>query len=54
MAIPGLSIAAVALMLLSSGLQILRFGVFLIDFVCGGFLPLAIAINVARDRSRQR
>jgi len=50
----GVSIAVVALMLLSSGFQILRFSNFLIDFIWGGFLLLVIAINVTRERSRQR
>src|ERR1700677_2279134 len=38
----GVSIAVVALMLLSSGFQILRFSNFLIDFIWGGFLLLVI------------
>ena len=46
----GVSIAVLALMLLSSGFQILRFSNFLIDFIWGGFLLLVIAINVARSR----
>ncbi len=48
----GVSIAVVALMLLSSGFQILRFSNFLIDFIWGGFLLLVIAINVACNRKR--
>ncbi len=48
----GVSIAVLALMLLSSGFQILRFSNFLIDFIWGGFLLLVIAINVARNRKR--
>ncbi len=48
----GVSIAVVALMLLASGFQILRFSNFLIDFIWGGFLLLVIAINVARNRKR--
>jgi len=50
----GVSIAVVALMLLSSGFQILRFSNFLIDFIWGGFLLLVIAINVTQSRNRQR
>jgi simple sugar transport system permease protein len=50
----GVSIAVVALMLLSSGFQILRFSNFLIDFIWGGFLLLVIAINVTQNRNRQR
>lgn len=48
----GVSIAVLALMLLSSGFQMLRFSNFLIDFIWGAFLLLVIAINVARDRRR--
>jgi simple sugar transport system permease protein len=50
----GVSTAVVALMLLSSGFQILRFSNFLIDFIWGGFLLLVIAINVTQNRYRQR
>jgi simple sugar transport system permease protein len=50
----GVSIAVIALMLLSSGFQILRFSNFLIDFIWGGFLLLVIAINVTQSRNRQR
>lgn len=53
-AVLGVSIAVVALMLLSSGFQILRFSNFLIDFIWGGFLLLVIAINVTQSRNRQR
>ncbi len=48
----GVSIAVLALMLLSSGFQMLRFSNFLIDFIWGAFLLLVIAINVARNRRR--
>ena len=48
----GVSIAVSALMLLSSGFQMLRFSNFLIDFIWGAFLLLVIAINVARTRRR--
>jgi simple sugar transport system permease protein len=48
----GVGIAVIALMLLSSGFQILRFSNFLIDFIWGGFLLLVIAINVTRNRLR--
>ncbi len=48
----GVSIAVLALMLLSSGFQMLRFSNFLIDFIWGAFLLLVIAINVARNRKR--
>ena len=48
----GVSIAVLALMLLSSGFQMLRFSNFLIDFIWGAFLLLVIAINVTRNRRR--
>lgn len=48
----GVSIAVLALMMLSSGFQMMRFSNFLIDFIWGGFLLLVIAINVARNRKR--
>jgi simple sugar transport system permease protein len=48
----GVSIAVLALMLLSSGFQILRFRNFVIDFIWGGFLLLVIAINVMRNRKQ--
>ena len=48
----GVSIAVLALMLLSSGFQMLRFSNFLIDFIWGAFLLLVIAITVARNRWR--
>lgn len=48
----GISIAVMALMLLSSGFQIMRFSNHLIDFIWGAFLLLVIAINAWRGRSR--
>ena len=48
----GVSIAVLALMLLSSGFQMLRFSNFLIDFIWGAFLLLVIAINVVRNQRR--
>lgn len=48
----GVSIALVALMLLSSGFQMLRFSNHLIDFIWGAFLILVIAINAFRNQSR--
>ncbi|MGQ9367228.1 ABC transporter permease [Azospirillum sp. ST 5-10] len=48
----GVSIAVLALMLLSSGFQILRFSNHLIDFIWGGFLLLVIAINAFKTRTR--
>ena len=48
----GVSIAVIALMLLSSGFQILRFSNHLIDFIWGFFLLLVIAINAYKNRAR--
>ncbi|WP_319528833.1 ABC transporter permease [uncultured Cohaesibacter sp.] len=50
--VAGVSIAVVALMLLSSGFQILRFSNHLIDFIWGAFLLLVIAINAFKNRAR--
>jgi simple sugar transport system permease protein len=50
--VAGVSIAVVALMLLSSGFQILRFSNHLIDFIWGAFLLLVIAINAYRNQSK--
>jgi simple sugar transport system permease protein len=50
--VAGVSVAVVALMLLSSGFQILRFSNHLIDFIWGAFLLLVIAINAHKNRSR--
>ena len=49
--VPGIIIALVALMLLSSGLQIMRFSNFLVDFIWGAFLLLSIALNAWRNRA---
>ena len=48
----GISLAVIALMLLSSGLQILRFSNHLIDFVWGAFLVLVVAANAWKARAR--
>ncbi|ERM03221.1 hypothetical protein Q644_12455 [Brucella intermedia 229E] len=49
----GIAIALVALMLLSSGFQMMRFSNHLIDFIWGGaFLILVIAINASRNQGR--
>ncbi len=48
----GVSIAVVALMLLSSGFQILRFSNHLIDFIWGAFLLLVIVVNSYKNRTR--
>ncbi|BAI75248.1 rhamnose transport system permease protein (plasmid) [Azospirillum sp. B510] len=48
----GITIAVAALMLLSSGFQILRFSNHLIDFIWGAFLLLVIAINAYKNRTR--
>jgi simple sugar transport system permease protein len=48
----GVSLAVIALMLLSSGLQILRFSNHLIDFVWGAFLVLVVAANAWKGRAR--
>jgi simple sugar transport system permease protein len=48
----GVSLAVIALMLLSSGLQILRFSNHLIDFVWGAFLVLVVAANAWKTRAR--
>lgn len=50
--VAGISIAVIALMLLSSGFQILRFSNHLIDFIWGAFLLLVIAINAFKNRVR--
>jgi simple sugar transport system permease protein len=46
----GVCLAVLALMLLASGFQILRFSNFLIDFIWGSFLLAVIALNVLRAR----
>jgi simple sugar transport system permease protein len=48
----GVSIAVIALMLLASGFQMMRFSNHLIDFIWGGFLLLVMVINVLRNRGR--
>jgi len=48
----GVGLALVALMLLSSGLQMMRFSSFLVDLVWGGFLLLSIALAAWRNRVR--
>lgn len=48
----GVTIAVIALMLLSSGFQILRFSNHLIDFIWGAFLIAVIALNAYRARRR--
>jgi simple sugar transport system permease protein len=48
----GVTIALLALMLLSSGVQLLRFSDFLVDFIWGAFLLIVIAINAIRSRTR--
>ncbi|TBW41401.1 ABC transporter permease [Siculibacillus lacustris] len=50
--VAGVSIAVIALMLLSSGFQILRFSNHLIDFIWGAFLLLVIVINAYKNRNR--
>ncbi|MFT0532385.1 ABC transporter permease [Castellaniella hirudinis] len=48
----GISIALLALMLLSSGFQMMRASNHLIDFIWGAFLILVIAINASRNPER--
>ena len=48
----GVILALVALMLLSSGLQLMRFSNFLVDFIWGAFLLFSIALNALRARTR--
>lgn len=50
--VTGVSLAVIALMLLSSGLQILRFSNHLIDFVWGAFLVLVVAASAWKMRAR--
>jgi len=50
--VTGIALAVIALMLLSSGLQILRFSNHLIDFVWGAFLVLIVAANAWKGRTR--
>ncbi len=51
--VAGILVGLFALMMLSSGLEMMRFSNFLVDFVWGAFLLLAIALN-ALDRFRMR
>ena len=46
----GVGLALLALMLLSSGLQMMRFSNFLVDLIWGGFLLLSIALAAWRNR----
>ncbi len=48
----GIAIALIALMLLSSGFQMMRFSNHLIDFIWGAFLILVIAINASHSQGR--
>lgn len=48
----GVGLALLALMLLSSGLQMMRFSNFLVDLIWGGFLLLSIALAAWRNRVR--
>jgi simple sugar transport system permease protein len=48
----GIALAVIALMLLSSGLQILRFSNHLIDFVWGAFLVVVVAANAWKGRAQ--
>ena len=50
--VPGIALALLALMLLSSGLQLMRFSNFLVDFIWGAFLLLSIALSALRARTR--
>ncbi|KJC52497.1 ABC transporter permease [Bradyrhizobium sp. LTSP857] len=50
--VTGVALAVIALMLLSSGLQILRFSNHLIDFVWGAFLVLVVTANAWKGRVR--
>ncbi|HYZ64996.1 MAG TPA: ABC transporter permease [Acetobacteraceae bacterium] len=50
--VPAVALALVALMLLSSGFQLMRFSNFLVDFIWGGFLLLVIAVNALRSQAR--
>lgn len=48
----GVAIALVALMLLSSGFQLMRFSNFTVDFIWGSFLLVVIGLNALRVRTR--
>jgi simple sugar transport system permease protein len=49
----GVTIAVIALMLLSSGFQIMRFSNHLIDFIWGAFLLLIMVVNYYNNTKRQ-
>ena len=51
--VAGVGLALAALMLLSSGLQMMRFSNFLVDLIWGGFLLLSVALNAWRSRGRR-
>jgi len=46
----GVFIAVLALMFLSSGFQIMRFSIHLIDFIWGAFLVLVIILNMVMEK----
>ncbi len=48
--VAGVGLALLALMLLSSGLQMMRFSNFLVDVIWGGFLLLSMSLNALRNR----
>ena len=48
----GISIAVIALMLLASGFQMMRFSNHLIDFIWGGFLLLVMVMNALRNNGK--
>ncbi|WP_323016796.1 ABC transporter permease [Castellaniella sp.] len=48
----GIAIALLALMMLSSGFQMMRASNHLIDFIWGAFLIIVIAINASRNQDR--
>lgn len=50
----GISLALTALMMLSSGFQLMRFSNFLVDFIWGAFLLFVIALDALRARVRAR
>ncbi|PIE72704.1 MAG: ABC transporter permease [Deltaproteobacteria bacterium] len=50
----GIFIAVIALMFLSSGLQIMRFSNFLVDFIWGAFLLLIMVINFYMQKKHSR
>jgi len=50
--VAGIIMALLALMLLSSGMQLLRFSNFMVDLVWGAFLLASIALNALRTRVR--